>query len=286
MLRYSLKDSEVAPGTGNVGDALADAPMKVIVFSSQKGGSGKTTLCGQLAVQAELTGAGPVAVVDTDPQGSLSQWWNARESDTPLFLKTQVEYLRNDLEQLRRQGIKLVFVDTPPAVTSIIGRIVGFADLVVIPARPSPHDLRAVGATLDIVEGQGKPLVFAVNAATPRAQITSDAAVALSQHGTVAPVTIHQRTDFATSMVQGRTVMEDKPDSRSAREIIELWKYLASRLGRTDRRTQRLPFVGADQRQGKRFEDRGRAAAEAGQPARFGRRGFGNGPAFSRERTV
>ncbi len=36
------------------------SPMRVIVFASQKGGAGKTTLCGQLAVQAELAGEGPV----------------------------------------------------------------------------------------------------------------------------------------------------------------------------------------------------------------------------------
>ena len=46
--------------------------MKVIAVASQKGGTGKTTLCGHLAVQAERMGAGPVALIDTDPQGSLS----------------------------------------------------------------------------------------------------------------------------------------------------------------------------------------------------------------------
>jgi len=208
--------------------------MQVVVFSSQKGGSGKTTLCGQLAVQAELDGAGPVAIIDTDPQGSLSDWWNVREAETPLFMKAQVDYLHEDLSQLERTGVKLVFIDTPPAVTDVIRQIVAFADLVVVPTRPSPHDLRAVGATLDIIDSQQKPLIFAVNAAT-RAKITSDTAIALSQHGTVAPVTINQRIDFATSMIHGRAVMETNPDSRSAAEIAELWTYIASRLDTGDR---------------------------------------------------
>ena len=52
--------------------------MRVLAFASQKGGSGKTTLAGHIAVQAELAGAGPVAIIDTDPQGSLSEWWNGR----------------------------------------------------------------------------------------------------------------------------------------------------------------------------------------------------------------
>ncbi|MCU0839592.1 MAG: ParA family protein, partial [Rhodospirillales bacterium] len=116
-----------------------DDTMRVVVFSSQKGGSGKTTLCGHLAVQAERSGAGPVAVIDTDPQGSLAAWWNAREAGTPRFAQANLDYLHGDLEQMRRAGIRLVFIDTPPAVTDTIARIVAYADLVVVPTRPSPH---------------------------------------------------------------------------------------------------------------------------------------------------
>jgi chromosome partitioning protein len=210
--------------------------MRVLVVTSQKGGSGKTTLSGHLAVQAEAAGHGPVALVDTDPQGSLAAWWNARAAQTPLFMQTTIARLFNDLEELRGQGIRLVVIDTPPAVTGTIRSVVAHADLVVIPTRPSPHDLRAVGATLDIVEGRHKPLVFVVNGGTPKAKITSDAAIALSQHGTVAPVTVHHRNDFASSMIDGRTVMECDPGSRSAAEIVELWTYLADRLRRVQPR--------------------------------------------------
>jgi chromosome partitioning protein len=48
--------------------------MRIIVVASQKGGSGKTTISGHLAVEAERNGHGPVAVIDTDPQGSLAHW--------------------------------------------------------------------------------------------------------------------------------------------------------------------------------------------------------------------
>ena len=126
------------------------------------------------------------------------------------------------LKTLGEQGIKIVFIDTPPAVTDTIREVVGFADLVVIPTRPSPHDLRAVGATIDIIEDQEKPLIFVVNAATTRARITGETAVALSQHGTVAPVTVHQRIDFATSMIDGKTVMEMNKESRSAQNVADL----------------------------------------------------------------
>ena len=75
--------------------------MRVLAVTSQKGGSGKTTLSGHLAVQAELAGAGPVVLVDTDPQGSLTAWRNEREAPTPAFAHTNVSRLLSDLDQLR-----------------------------------------------------------------------------------------------------------------------------------------------------------------------------------------
>lgn len=210
------------------------ASMRVIVFASQKGGSGKTTLSGHIAVEAERQGAGPVALIDTDPQGSLAKWWNVRQDPAPAFIQSVFSNLFQDLDRARDEGFRLVVIDTPPAVTRAISEVVAFADLVVAPTRPSPHDMRAVGPTVDIVEARGKQLVFVVNAATPRARITSEAAIALSQHGTVAPTVVHHRVDFAASMIDGRTVMEIDPVCRSAQEISELWRYLHDRLQRAD----------------------------------------------------
>lgn len=110
--------------------------------------------------------------------------------------------------------------------------MVALSDMVLIPTRPSPHDLRAVGATVDIVERYDKTMIFVVNSATRGARITSEAAVALSQHGTVAPVTLHHRVDYAASMIDGRTVMEVREASRSSKEVIALWEYVADRLDR------------------------------------------------------
>ncbi|MBV9931373.1 MAG: ParA family protein [Alphaproteobacteria bacterium] len=215
--------------------------MRVLALSSQKGGSGKTTLSGHLAVQAQLAGAGPVVLIDIDPQGSLADWWNEREAEMPAFAQTTVARLAADLEILKQQGFKLAVIDTPPAITMAIQSVIQVAELIIIPTRPSPHDLRAVGATVDLCERAGKPLIFVVNAATPKARITHEAAVALSQHGTVAPVTLHHRTDFAASMIDGRTVMEVDPDGRSAREVVELWDYVADRLEKNFRRTVFAP---------------------------------------------
>jgi chromosome partitioning protein len=216
--------------------------MQIIAVASQKGGSGKTTLAGHLAVAADKAQAGPVALVDTDPQGSLSEWWNARQAETPLFARTGTARLAADIERMRGLGIKLLIVDTPPAIEATIVEVIRLVDLVLIPARPSPHDLRAAGATVEIAQRLAKPLVFVLNGATPRARITAEAAMALSQHGTLAPVVIHHRTGFAASMIDGRTVMEVTGDERSGSEIMQLWEYLDRRLSH-DYRTMIPPAM-------------------------------------------
>ena len=119
--------------------------MRILAMASQKGGSGKTTLSGHLAVQAQRAGDGPVVVIDIDPQGSLADWWNEREAEFPVFATTTVARLAADLEVLKHQGFKLAVIDTPPAITMAIQSVIAVAELIVIPTRPSPHDLRAVG---------------------------------------------------------------------------------------------------------------------------------------------
>lgn len=204
--------------------------MRTLVLASQKGGVGKTTLAGHLGVAAELAGAGPVALIDTDPQGSLSSWWNERQAEAPLFASVAIGNLSAHLAELEKAGVRLAIIDTPPAVTDTIKQVLAVADLVLIPTRPSPHDLRAVGSTVELIEQAGKRMVFVINGAASRAKITGEAAVALSQHGTVAPVTLFQRTDFAASMIDGRTVQEIDPNGRSAEEVGKLWNYVFAQM--------------------------------------------------------
>src|ERR1700709_1339229 len=58
----------------------APAPRGIAVVR-QKGGSGKPTIAAHLAVRAAALGDGPVLLADTDPQGSLTQWWRERNDD-------------------------------------------------------------------------------------------------------------------------------------------------------------------------------------------------------------
>jgi chromosome partitioning protein len=204
--------------------------MRIIAFASRKGGSGKTTIAAHLAVQAGRVGEGPAVLVDTDLQGSLDEWWRARKDETPALATVKLDELKSHLAELRKHGTALAVIDTPPTLAADIERVISVADLVLIPARPSPHDLRAVAATVDMVRRAGKPFLFVINGAAPRANITAEAVAALSQHGRVAPVILYQRTEYASSMIDGRTVMEMAPSGRSAHEVAELWRYVSTQF--------------------------------------------------------
>jgi chromosome partitioning protein len=210
--------------------------MRVIVVASQKGGVGKTTIAAHLAVCAGEPGQQPPVLIDTDPQGSLTEWWEARQqalgpNDGPTLVAVKLDELASKLVELNNQETAIAIIDTPPALTAEIDKVIALADLVLIPARPSPHDLRAIGATVSLVRRAKKPFVFVVNGAVPRANITAEAVAALSEHGRVAPVILYHRTGYAASMIDGRTVMEaGGPTRRSAQEIADLWRHVDEQL--------------------------------------------------------
>ena len=207
--------------------------MHVIVLASQKGGAGKTTLAAHIAVAAEAAGDGPAVLIDADPQGSLSAWWNVREAQAPALAPATIAELPEKLTALAAAGYAVAIVDTPPAITEAIAAVVRSADLVLIPTRPSPHDLRAVGSTVELVRAAGKPFIFAVTQAKPNARLTVQAVAALSEHGVVAPAIVHDRVDYAGSMIDGRTVQETDQKGRSAAEMAELWRFVKAQMAKS-----------------------------------------------------
>jgi len=204
--------------------------MFACVLASRKGGAGKTTLASHLAVEAVRAGYGPVAIIDLDPMGGLSGWWDARKADTPALVRVETT-LTDTLDALHAGGFKTVFVDTPPSVGAEVTEAIAVADLVVVPCKPSPDDLRAVGRTVDAIGRSGKPMIFVVNMVKPRTRLTAEAAVALSQHGTLAPTFIFDRTDYAAAKSDGLTAQELELSGKAAQEMRELWGYIAKRSG-------------------------------------------------------
>ncbi len=183
-------------------------------------------------MQAELAGAGPVVLVDTDQQGALAEWWNSRAPETPAFAQAIIDQLADTVEQLRQMGFGLCVIDSASAISPTVEQVIAISDLVVIPCRPSPHDLRAATATIDLVDGLGKPKVFVINGATEGDRLNDEAAAVLAEAGHVAPVLIYNRPEYADSMFDGLTVMESEPGGESAREMEALWAHLSGFLDR------------------------------------------------------
>jgi chromosome partitioning protein len=200
--------------------------VQTIVVASQKGGSGKTTLSRNLAVAV----GDDVALIDTDPQGSLTSWWNRREAETPILANIN-DGISATLKALEEAGMKMVIIDTRPSAHAFVADLIALADLVIVPVRPTPDDLDAVGATLDMIEGAGKNFVFVVSQAKKRTKLAVETVPALAQHGKVSPIIVHDRVEFPTAALDGRGVVE-VGDGPAATEIHELVTYLRKQLNK------------------------------------------------------
>lgn len=204
--------------------------MKTIVINSQKGGSGKTTLCAHLAVAAGLQGEGAVYLIDTDPQGTLSTWHEFREAETPQRVELPLSNIEGGLQLLRERDAAYCFIDTAPTRTDENAALFRLADLVLVPIRPSPSDLWAASATVELLKGQGVPFLFVLNQVKANASITAQAAAALSHHGAVAETFIGDRVPYAAAMTDGRTAIELSPKGQAALETAALWKNIKACL--------------------------------------------------------
>ena len=209
--------------------------MLTIVINSQKGGSGKTTLCAHLSVEAERAADGPVYLIDTDPQGTLGAWHEARTAERPHRVEIPLSQLAPDgesgnrvaespgLDRVARLGARFCFIDTVPSRGDENAKLLGHADLVLVPVRPSPADLWAVAATVALLKQQRTPFLFVVNQATLNANITAQAIASLSHHGPVAETIIGTRVHYAAAMTNGHTAPELAARGPPAHEIARLW---------------------------------------------------------------
>ncbi len=197
--------------------------MKTIVVTSQKGGSGKTMLCTHLAVEAERQGDGPVWLIDTDKQGTLSLWHERREAETPQRADVSFVQLAGGLALLGKRGAAFCLVDTPPAISEQTAAVIELADLVVIPVRPSPADLWSVSQTVELTRQARRPFLFVITQAKAQANITAQTVAALSHHGRVAQTFIADRVPYAAAMTDGHSAAELALRSPCAQEIAGLW---------------------------------------------------------------
>lgn len=214
--------------------------MQTIVINSQKGGSGKTTLCAHLAVQAELAGDGPVYLIDTDPQGTLSTWHEKREAEVPQRAEVALADIAAGLQALQQRKAAYCFIDTAPTRTDENVALFRMADLVLVPIRPSPSDLWAAAATVALLKEARIPFLFVLTQAKANASITGQAAAALSHHGPVAETFIADRVPYAAAMTDGRTAIELTGKGPAALETASLWKNIKSCLHANMQKDQKV----------------------------------------------
>ena len=206
---------------------------KVLTLAQQKGGAGKTTLVAQLAVAFAMRGKS-VALVDIDPQGSLTRWFRTRE-DAGLaagMTHAAVTGWRTQaaVEKLA-SGHDLVLIDSAPHAEIEAKIAVRAADLVLVPVQPSPMDLWATEPTLALARSEHRPALIVVNRMQSRMKLAEALSARIAELGAdVAEATIGDRTAFAASMMEGRGVLESAPKGKAAEEIAALAREVIKRL--------------------------------------------------------
>jgi chromosome partitioning protein len=204
--------------------------MRAIVLATQKGGSGKSTLAVGLAVAAMRDGH-RVAMIDTDPQGTVSNWGRRRTAPEPYIhsLGSDIE-LERQLLAFRRAGFTLAMIDTPATNNALSLSAISVSNMCLIPARPSPADIEATLPTLGAVRKLGKPFAFVLNQAPPRGYRLSEAAAALNAAGVLALPYVVQRNDHQDALGAGFGVTEFAPEGPAAQEILGLWQCVWKRM--------------------------------------------------------
>lgn len=207
---------------------------KIITIAQQKGGAGKTTMAAHLAVAWASSGKRRVAIVDIDPQGSLTQWYKMRvqrmgEDETSLTLSSISGWrVRSEIDRLKHTH-DLIVIDSPPHTDAEARTAIRAADLVVVPLQPSPMDVWATSATITMCKQERVPVKMVLNRVHPQAKLTE--AVSGDMIGLTAN-RFGNRIIFAGALMHGMGVTEAQPNSLAADEVRALSKEIMNYLNR------------------------------------------------------
>lgn len=206
---------------------------RAITVAQQKGGSGKTTLAVNLAVA--LLGRGHnVALLDTDPQGSLGRWFMARRERDGApglgFATASAWGVGYECEKLRKHA-DFVIVDTPPKIDSDLRPALRESALVLVPVATSHVDLWATESVLEMTARVGRPVMLVLNRAAPRARLTAQVSAELDTLPAPRAVTpLRNRVIYAETLGQGYGVTERAPKGPAAQEVQALLDEIAGVL--------------------------------------------------------
>lgn len=195
---------------------------RVIAVAQQKGGSGKTMLAAQFAVA--LAEDASVAVLDIDPQGSLTIWGklraNAPKAAQTLTIATISGWrLANEVERLKAAH-DFVLIDTPPVIDSDARRAIRGADLVLIPLNPAPPDLWAAEGTLKLAAEEKRRAALIFNRAPAASRLRKRLEAEIAARGLILlDAALANRAGYANAFADGLGVTESGPATQAADEI-------------------------------------------------------------------
>ena len=208
---------------------------KVITISQQKGGTGKTTLAVHLALAFIKFHSLKVAIIDTDPQGSLGKWFMIRadkkNSDDNLTFKTASLWGAQYESKTLKKDHDIVIIDTPPKIESDARPAIEAADLVLIPMSASHVDFWATGAIVDIAKKANKKILIQINRSNQRSKLitkTNDFIKSLDLSST--KTIIGNRQIYASSMGEGKTAVEKQKKGNAVEEIKNLSEQILSEV--------------------------------------------------------
>jgi chromosome partitioning protein len=207
---------------------------KVIAVAQQKGGAGKTMLTAMFAVA--LGEDASVAVLDIDPQGSLTIWnklrGSAPKASTALTLASVSGWrLANELEKLKAKH-DFVLIDTPPVIDSDARRAIRGADLVLIPLNPAPPDLWAAEGTLKLAAEEKRKTALIFNRAPAASRLRKRMEAEIAARGLVVlSAALANRAGYANAFADGLGVTEAGPSTQAAEEIRAAVDALKTLLG-------------------------------------------------------
>lgn len=190
----------------------------IITFAQQKGGAGKTTVLAHLAAAWAERGRS-VAMLDLDPQQSLTRWARLR-GDAALRLIESKDYrAAGDMKTAAKQH-DIVLIDCPGAATSLLEAVIRASDLVVAPLQPSLMDVWATETVIAAAHRAKTPIRVLVNRLPARSGALEDVLAALgSARADLLETRLGNRVGFARSVITGRTAPELARRSAASAEI-------------------------------------------------------------------